>query len=78
MKWQQVAERIVWTAVQAAIGNVTVAAVFDVAFWKMGLASAAAAALAAVSIVARRRLAILPDPGDGLPGAEVSPRNGPG
>ena len=64
------AERLVWTFVAGFIGALIASGVLDLglALWQ----SAALAGLADIAtlllVVARRRLRVLPDPGDGLPG----------
>lgn len=71
---RDLAERTFWTAVAGGLAAVPAAAALDVATWKMALAAAAAAVVNAVLVIARHRLAFLPDPGAGLPGlpTEVS------
>lgn len=66
MKVRDLCERVFWTAVSAGLAAVPSAALFDVASWKLAALVGAAAAVNAVLIVARWRLSVLPDPGDGL------------
>lgn len=73
MKPQQVIERIVWSGIAAGGAVLTGAAIFG---WDVdALQAAATAALGAVingvTQFARYRLTVLPDPGHGLPGAQV-------
>lgn len=67
-RWNTFAERLVWTFVSAFLGTLTGSAVLD-----LGLDAVQVAALAglgavanAVTQVARYRLSVLPNPGDGL------------
>jgi len=76
MRWQQVAERIMWTFVAAAGGGLAGGPLLGVSTWQAAGIAGLAAVVNAVTIFARHRLSVLPDPGDGLPGAEVSPRDG--
>ena len=66
--WNQFLERLVWTFVSAFLGTLTGSAVLD-----LDLAAVQVAALAglgavanAVTQLARYRLSVLPNPGDGL------------
>jgi len=61
-------ERIFWTFVAAALTNVGGAVLLDLEVWKAAALSGVNAVLTFVLLIARQRLAILPDPGDGLPG----------
>lgn len=74
MNIRDLAERLVWTVV-AAFGGGLVGSGID---WPISLDAWDAARLAALTaginfvlIVARQRLAVLPDPGQGLPGLPV-------
>ena len=67
-RWNTFAERLVWTFVSAFLGTLTGSAVLD-----LGLDAVQVAALAglgavanAVTQLARYRLSVLPNPGDGL------------
>lgn len=75
MRPQQVAERIVWTFVAAAGGSLIAPAIFsfDVSALEAALIAGTGAVVNAVTIYARHRLSVLPDPGDGLPGYEAPP-----
>jgi hypothetical protein len=70
MNMQQFAERLVWTFVAAAGGSLIAPALFsfDVSAGQAALIAGTGAVLNAVTIFARARLSVLPDPGDGLPG----------
>ena len=67
---RDLAERLFWTFVAAFLGTLTGSAVLD-----LGLDALQVAALAglgavanAVLVIARWRLSVLPNPGEGLPG----------
>lgn len=77
MKIPQVLERIVWTFVAAVGGGLLGGPLLGVSAWQAAGVAGLAAAVNTVTIYARKRLSILPDPGDGLPGLEVSPKAGP-
>lgn len=71
MNLRDTAERLFWTVVAAVVGGLSGAALFDFDAWK-GAASAGLTAVANfVTILARSRLAALPEPGAGLPGLPV-------
>lgn len=73
---RDLAERTAWTGIAAGTvalaGAVPAAAFLDVDAWRAAVALSAAAAstavLNAVTVIARYRLSVLPDPGAGLPG----------
>lgn len=73
MKLRDTIERLVWTVVAAFFGNLAAGAVFDVDVVMAAGMAAFTAFVNFVLIVARARLAVLPDPGNGLPGLEVKP-----
>lgn len=73
MNLPQTLERIVWTFINAAIVNLGSAALLDVDAWKGAALAGGTAVLTYLSLIARTRLSVLPDPGDGLPGLEVDP-----
>lgn len=73
MNIPQTLERLVWTAVAAAGGGLLGGPLLGVAVWQAAGIAALAAVVNFVTLVARERLSILPDPGDGLPGLEVDP-----
>jgi hypothetical protein len=71
-------ERLFWTALAAFLGALSAPPVGDVIGLDISLSALEAAFLAAVSaavnflsLVARARLAVLPEPGEGLPGLPV-------
>jgi len=74
-------ERVFWTAVSAALGTIPAAqlssAIFELDLAALetvavaGLTAGLAAAANALLVIARARLAVLPDPGAGLPGLPV-------
>lgn len=75
-------ERVFWTAVSAALATIPAAQLSSAIFALdldaletvavAGLTAGLAAAANAILVIARARLAILPDPGAGLPGLPVS------
>jgi hypothetical protein len=64
----QTLERLVWTAVAAAGAWLIGVPLLGLDVWQAAGLSALAAVVNYVTLVARSRLAVLPDPGDGLPG----------
>lgn len=72
-------ERLVWTFIAAAGGALVAPELFDVNISALQAAGIAglAAVVNAVTVIARSRLAVLPDPGNGLPGFTIgSPGQG--
>lgn len=61
-------ERLLWTFIAAALGNVAAGAIFEVDALQAAGMAGITAAINFVLLVARTRLAVLPDPGTGLPG----------
>lgn len=61
-------ERVLWTAISAAAAAAIAVPVLDADAAKAAIAVGITAAVNAVLVVARWRLSILPNPGDGLPG----------
>jgi hypothetical protein len=61
-------ERLVWTVVAAAGAGLLAGPLISVSIWQGAAFAALTAAINFVTIVARARLAVLPNPGDGLPG----------
>jgi hypothetical protein len=61
-------ERLVWTMVAAFLGASAVGPVIDVSALEAGCTAAVIAAFNYLLLVARARLAVLPSPGEGLPG----------
>lgn len=64
-------ERLVWTFVAAAGGNLIGGAFFDVDVIQAAAMAGIAAAVNFITLLARQRLSVLPDPGDGLPALPV-------
>lgn len=62
------AERLFWTVVAAFLGGLTVGGVVDISTLDAAIIAAVSAGVNFISLVARARLAVLPDPGAGLPG----------
>lgn len=64
------AERVVWTGVAGFLAALTAAPILDVSIHALEAAAIAGLGAAAntVLVIARWRLAVLPDPGAGLPG----------
>lgn len=71
MKIIDALERLLWTFIAAALGSLSGAALFGVAVWKAAALAGLTAVANAVLIFARWRLSVLPNPGNGLPGAEI-------
>lgn len=63
-------ERIVWTFVAAAGGALIAPAIFDfdVTAWQAAAIAGVGAVVNFLTQLARWRLSVLPNPGDGLPG----------
>lgn len=61
-------ERLLWTVVSAFTGLMVVSGVLDISALDAAVGAAATAGLNFISLVARARLAVLPSPGEGLPG----------
>lgn len=61
-------ERLVWTVLAAAGGALAGVPLFDITAWEAAAIAGLSAGVNFVTIVARARLAVLPNPGDGLPG----------
>jgi hypothetical protein len=61
-------ERLFWTLVAAFLGALGVSDLIDISALQAALAAAASAGVNFLLLVARARLSVLPDPGDGLPG----------
>lgn len=61
-------ERLFWTVVAAALTNLSTVGLLDIAAWKGAALAALNGAATFVLLVARSRLAVLPEPGAGLPG----------
>jgi hypothetical protein len=61
-------ERLFWTLVAAFLGALGVSDLIDISALQAALAAAASAGVNFLLLVARARLSVLPNPGDGLPG----------
>lgn len=61
-------ERLFWTAASAVGSSVIGAALLEMNTWKTAALAGITAGINFITIVARRRLETLPDPGAGLPG----------
>ena len=68
MNIRDTAERLLWTVVAAFLGGLSVGGVLDISTTDAALAAAATAGVNFVLLIARQRLDVLPEPGDGLPG----------
>ena len=73
MNIKDYAERLVWTVVADMVGALIAPEVFSVNITTLEAAGIAglSAAVNFVTLLARQRLAVLPDPGAGLPGLPV-------
>lgn len=67
-------ERLLWTVLAAFLGGLTVGGLVDISAIDAAIVAGATAGVNFLTIVARARLAVLPDPGAGLPGLEVDDR----
>lgn len=70
MKLRDTVERLFWTALAAFTGSLSAGAIFS---YNMGVVRAAGIAavgtlINGITVLARQRLSVLPDPGEGLPG----------
>ena len=61
-------ERLVWTVIAAVLTNLSSVALLDIAAWKGAALAGLNGGMTFVLLVARSRLAVLPEPGEGLPG----------
>lgn len=59
-------ERVLWSSVSAGLGTLVAGPLFDIDAVAAAGVAAAAGAINAVLVIARWRLAVLPDPGDGF------------
>lgn len=73
MKYRDLIERLFWTVVAAALTNFGSIELLGIAAWKAAALAGINGAVTFLLVVARARLAVLPDPGAGLPGL---PTNG--
>lgn len=67
MNIRDTAERLVWTVIAAAGGGLIAGPILGVTTWQAAGTAALTAGVNFVTILARKRLAVLPDPGEGLP-----------
>lgn len=65
---RDLAERVVWTVVASGLSSLVGVAFIDLSAAKAAALTGLAGGLNALTIIARWRLAVLPDPGAGLPG----------
>lgn len=68
MSLRDTLERLVWTVVAASGGALLAGPIVGVSAWQGAALVGLTAAINFVTIVGRARLAVLPDPGAGLPG----------
>lgn len=68
MNLRDTLERLFWTVVAAALTNLGSVGILDIVAWKAAALAGINGAVTFVLVVARQRLAVLPNPGDGLPG----------
>ena len=66
------AERVLWTVVASGLGALAAFALVDIDALQGAAVAGLAGGINAVLVIARWRLAVLPDPGAGLPGAPSS------
>ena len=66
MNIQDTLERMFWTVVSASLSSVAAASLTDVEAWQAAAVAGGTAAINFITIVARKRLSVLPDPGAGL------------
>ena len=71
MNLRDTAERLFWTLVAAFLGALTVSDLLDISALQAAIAAAASAGANFLLLVARARLSVLPEPGEGLPGLPV-------
>lgn len=68
MRLRDTLERLVWTVVQASLSSLASVSLFGISAWQAAGVAGLTAAFGFLSLVARARLAVLPNPGEGLPG----------
>lgn len=67
MNWKDTLERLLWTTVSAVTVAIVAAGPFDAVTWReAALAAAGTTFVNWLTIVARERLAVLPNPGAGF------------
>lgn len=69
--FRDTAERLVWTVVAAMGGALAAGPIINISTLDAAKVAGLAAAVNFLTIVARKRLSVLPDPGDGLPALPV-------
>ena len=67
LRTRDLIERVVWTAIAAALTALIGAPILDVEEWRAAALAGGTSAITAILVIARWRLSILPDPGAGLP-----------
>lgn len=67
MNLQDTLERLVWTVVAAGGGSLIAGPLLGVSSWQAAGVAALSAGVNFLTLLARTRLAALPDPGSGLP-----------
>ena len=68
MNWRDTAERFVWTCVSAFLGALTVSSAIGISALQAGAVAAASAGANFLTVIARTRLSVLSDPGEGFGG----------
>jgi hypothetical protein len=68
MNLPAILERILWSAVAAGGGALVGVPLLGIEVWQAAGVAALGAVVNGVTQLARYRLSVLPDPGDGLPG----------
>lgn len=71
MNLRDSAERLAWTLLAAFLGGLSVGEALDISTMDAAVAATATAGVNFLLLVARARLAVLPEPGEGLPGLPV-------
>lgn len=71
MNYRDTAERLFWTLLAAFLGALTVSDLLDISALQAAIAGTASAGANFLLLVARARLSVLPEPGEGLPGLPV-------
>lgn len=71
MNLRDMAERLFWTLLAAFLGALGVGDLLDISTLDAAITATAAAGVNFLLLVARARLAVLPEPGAGLPGLPV-------
>lgn len=67
-------ERLFWTVVAAGGGSLIAGPLLGVSAWQAAGVAGLSAGVNFVTILARQRLAVLPSPGEGLPGLPTDDR----